>query len=117
MPASLLSDPALTQEALANLEQRLTLLTLAVERQNAQIGRIADLLIDLRNRSDWSAAQVGEFLRMLATGVREVRETQIYSLIAEGPLSTADLARLQTVVSEGPERPHVTTTEPPLRVA
>jgi hypothetical protein len=112
-----LDDPSITQEALVNLEQRVTLLTLAVERQNAQIGRIADLLVDLRNRSDWNDAQVSEFLRMLAVGVREVRETQIYSLIAEGPLSAADLARLQSVTSEASERPQPPRHSEPLRVA
>lgn len=116
MPVSSPDDPTITQEALANLEQRVTLLTLAVERQSAQIGRIADILVDLRNRSDWNAAQIGEFLRMLATGVREVRETQIYSLIADGPLSAADLARLQTVAPEATERPHPRPAEP-LRIA
>lgn len=116
MPVPRLDDATITQDALANLEQRVTLLTLAIERQSAQIGRIADILVDLRNRSDWNAAQLGEFLRMLAAGVREVRETQIYSLIAEGPLSTADLARLQSITPETPERPNSRPTEP-LRIA
>jgi uncharacterized coiled-coil protein SlyX len=105
MPARSFDDPTLTQEALASLEQRVTQLTLAVERQNAQIGRIADILVDMRNRSDWNAAQMGEFLRILAAGVREVRETQIYSLIAEGPLTAADLVGLQTIPADQPERP------------
>ncbi len=100
MPSPSLDDLAITQAALAGLEQRVTTLTLAVERQSAQIGRVADLLVDLRNRCDWNAAQAGELLRILATGIRELRETQIYSLLAEGPVSLAELAQLQTVAGE-----------------
>ena len=101
-----LLDPDCTQVALANLEQRVTGLTLAVERQSIQLGRIADILADLRNRSDWNAAQVGELLRILATGVRELRETQIYSLLDEGPVSVADLVGLQSVPADRPEANH-----------
>jgi uncharacterized coiled-coil protein SlyX len=104
MPPPSLDDLAITQAALAGLEQRVTTLTLSIERQSAQLGRVADLLVDLRNRSDWNAAQVGELLRILATGMREIRETQIYSLLADGPVSLAELAQLQTVTGELQER-------------
>lgn len=104
MPPYLSDDPSLTQAALAGIEQRVTVLTLAIERQSAQIGRIADVLADLRNRSDWQAAQVSELLRILAASLREIRETQVYSLLAEGPVSAADLAQLQAISAELPER-------------
>lgn len=104
MPAPSPDELAVAQAALAGLEQRVTVLTLAIERQSAQIGRIADLLVDLRNRSDWNAAQAGEMLRVLAAGVRELRETQIYSLLAEGPVTVADLTQLQAVATEPLER-------------
>ncbi|NTU80624.1 MAG: hypothetical protein HGA45_14815 [Chloroflexales bacterium] len=100
MPALYPNTPDITQAALSSIEQRLTILTLAIERQSAQIGRIADVLVDLRNRSDWNAAQVGELLRILAAGVREIRETQVYSMLDEGPVTVADLIQLQSVPSD-----------------
>ncbi len=81
--------------AITCLEQRITDLSLAVDRQNVQIGEILDLLGDLRNRTDWSAAQVGELLRILFTSIQQVRDTQIGSLLAEGPITVATLQQLQ----------------------
>lgn len=104
MPVSLPDGPDLTQASLAVLEQRITVLTLAIERQNVQIGRIADILVDLRNRVDWNAAQMSELLRIVAAGVRDLRETQIYSLLADGPVSVADLNQLQAITKELQER-------------
>lgn len=103
MPVPSPDDPDLVRAALVTLEQRVTVLTLAVERQNVQIGRIADLLADLRNRYDWNAAQVGELLRILATGMREIRETQVYSLVDDGPLTVAELLQLQSLDREHQE--------------
>lgn len=96
MPANE-TDHATLLAAVATLEQRVTALTALVQQQHAQIGQLADLLSDQRNRTDWNAAQVGQLLRVLAAGVREIRETQIYSLLAEGPVSVSDLRQLQTV--------------------
>jgi hypothetical protein len=104
------ANPDLAHIALANLEQRVTSLTMAIERQNMQVGRIADILVDLRNRSDWNAAQVGELLRILSTGIRDIRQTQIYSLLAEGPVSVDALIKLQSVPVE-PVEPNRLTAQ------
>jgi len=81
--------------AITCLEQRITDLSLAVDRQNVQNGEILDLLNDLRNRTDWSSAQMGELLRILFTSIQQVRDTQIGSLLAEGPITVATLQQLQ----------------------
>jgi uncharacterized protein involved in tellurium resistance len=91
------ADRSTLLTAVASLEQRVTLLTLLVQQQQAQLGHITDLITDLRNRTDFNAAQVGQLLRILASGVREIRETQIYSLLAEGPVSVSELRQLQAV--------------------
>ncbi len=81
--------------AVTGLEQRVTDLSLAMERQNVQLGEIIDLLGDLRNRTDWSAAQMGELLRILFAGIQDLRDTQISSLLSDGPITVAALQQLQ----------------------
>ncbi|NTV99823.1 MAG: hypothetical protein HGA19_00795 [Oscillochloris sp.] len=83
--------------AVAHLEQRVTDLAFAVDRQNVQIGQLIDLFGGLRNSTDWSSAQIGELLRILFTGIQQIRDTQISSLLAEGPITLAALQKLQAV--------------------
>lgn len=80
----------------ANLEQRLTELSVAIDRQNMQIGELFDLIGGLRNSTDWSAAQIGELLRVLFTSIQQIRDTQISSLLAEGPITLSALQQLRT---------------------
>jgi hypothetical protein len=93
------ADPDLCS-AVASLEQRVTALSIAVDRQNVQLGHIIDLLGGLRNSTDWSAAQGGELLRVLFTGIQQIRDTQIGSLLSDGPITLAALQKLQAVSHE-----------------
>jgi hypothetical protein len=62
-----------------------------------QLGQIIDLLGGVRNSTDWSTAQIGELLRVLFTNIQEIRDTQIGSLLADGPITLADLQKLQVI--------------------
>lgn len=86
--------------AVARLEQRVTDLSLAVDCQNVQLGHLIDLLGGLRNSTDWSAVQMGDLLRVLFTGIQQIRDTQIGSLLSDGPLTLAALQKLQAVSHE-----------------
>jgi hypothetical protein len=86
--------------AVARLEQRVTDLSLAVDRQNLQLSHLIDLSGGLRNSTDWSAAQMGELLRVLFTGIQQIRDTQIGSLLSEGPITLAALQKLQATSHE-----------------
>jgi hypothetical protein len=88
------------QSAVASLEQRVTDLSLAVDRQNVQLGHIIDLLGGVRNSTDWSSVQMGELLRVLFTSLQQIRDTQIGSLLAEGPITLSDLQQLQAISHE-----------------
>lgn len=98
-----LLDSAIDQNlyaAVANLEQRVTDLSIAIDRQNMQIGELVDLISGLRNSTDWSAVQIGELLRVLFSGIQQIRETQIGSLLADGPITLAALQQLQALSHE-----------------
>jgi hypothetical protein len=86
--------------AVASLEQRVTDLSLAVDRQNVQLGHIIDILGGLRNSTDWSSAQMGELLRVLFTNIQQIRDTQIGSLLNEGPITLAALQKIQAASHE-----------------
>jgi bacterioferritin-associated ferredoxin len=96
--------PATTDQdlrtAVARLEQRVTDLSLAVDHQNMQLSHIIDLLGGIRNSTDWSAVQGGELLRVLFTGIQQIRDTQIGSLLSDGPITMAELQKLQAVSHE-----------------
>jgi hypothetical protein len=90
--------PATDQDlriAVANLEQRMADLSLIVDHQNMQISQLIDVVVGLRNSTDWSAAQFGELLRILFTGIQQIRDTQISSLISDGPITLAALQKIQ----------------------
>lgn len=87
------------ETTLINLEQRITDLTSIIERQNIEIARIGDMLVDLSRRSEWNDAQFGQLLRVLSSSVREIRTTQIYGLLNDGPVSTQALRELLQHVS------------------
>jgi hypothetical protein len=86
--------------AVASLEQRVTDLSISVDRQNVQLGHIIDLIGGLRNSTDWSAVQMGELLRVLFTDIQEIRATQIGSLLSDGPITLAALQKLQAISHE-----------------
>ncbi|NNJ10107.1 hypothetical protein EKD04_007190 [Chloroflexales bacterium ZM16-3] len=88
------------RSAVASLEQRVTDLSLAVDRQNVQLGHIIDLLGGVRNSTDWSSVQMGELLRVLFTSIQQIRDTQVSSLLTEGPITLAELQQLQAVSHE-----------------
>lgn len=84
---------------LTSLDQRLTALTEAVEQQHKETERLTAAIKDLRNRSEWNDAQFSQVLRVIAAGMREIRETQIYGLLSEGPVTTEALRDLLQNVS------------------
>jgi hypothetical protein len=86
--------------AVARLEQRVTDLSLAVDRQNVHLGHIIDLLGGLRNSTDWSAVQQGELLRVLFSSLQQIRDTQVGSLLSDGPITLAMLQQLQAISLE-----------------
>jgi hypothetical protein len=81
--------------AVAHLEQRMADLSLIVDHQNMQIGQLIDMVAGIRNSTDWSAAQIGELMRILFTGIQQIRDTQISSLLSDGPITLAALQKLQ----------------------
>ncbi len=87
------------ETTLINLEQRITDLTSVIERQNIEIARLGDMIVDLSRRSEWNDAQFGQLLRVLSSSVREIRTTQIDGLLNDGPVSTQALRELLQHVS------------------
>jgi hypothetical protein len=94
------TDDLMLHTAVASLERRVTDLSLAVDRQNVQLGHIIDILGALRNSTDWSAVQMGELLRVLFTNIQQIRDTQIGSLLSEGPITLAALQTIQAASHE-----------------
>lgn len=92
-----MEDPAAPQAELAALRAQVAALTQIVSDQGQMLREILALVHDVRNRGDWNNVQIAQLLKVIAAGVREVRETQVYSLVAEGPVSVTDLRQLQTV--------------------
>jgi hypothetical protein len=98
-PHSSVGSPS--DSALATIEQHLIDLHQVVEQQIVQCAQLIDLhtqlhgqVADLRRRQDWNDAQVAEVLRVIATLLRQVRETQVYGMLSEGPVTASTLREL-----------------------
>jgi hypothetical protein len=79
---------------LARLVCRIEQLTAAIDTQNTVLERLDARLVDLSARSEWYDIQSAQMLRVIATALRQVRETQVYGLINEGPVSAQILREL-----------------------
>ena len=79
---------------LATLAQRVGDLADAVARQAAAIDRLDARLADLGTRTEWHDIQAAQMLRVIATAMRQVRETQVYSMLSDGPLDAPPLRDL-----------------------
>jgi hypothetical protein len=79
---------------LVALAQRVGDLADAVARQAAAIDRLDSRLADLGARSEWHDVQSAQMVRVIATAMRQIRETQVYSMLSEGPLDAQSLREL-----------------------
>jgi hypothetical protein len=98
LPTSVDNPPS---NVLAAIEEHLIDLHQAVEQQIVQCAQIMDMhtqlagqVADLRRRQDWNDAQVGEVLRVIAGLLRQVRETQVYGMLSEGPVTASTMREL-----------------------
>jgi hypothetical protein len=101
-----------TDDPMLRIEGTLTQLLLAVQHQAIDIARIQDELTALREahivdisrlqteivtagkRADWFNVQTGDVLRVALRELREVRATQVFAAITDGPVSAQLLADL-----------------------
>jgi hypothetical protein len=99
-------------DPMLRIEGLLTRLLLAVQDQSMDIARIQDEITALRKahadeiarlqsevivasqRADWFHVQVGDVLRVILRELREVRATQVFAAISDGPISAQTLADL-----------------------
>lgn len=91
-------------DLLARIEQRLTAIHNATERQTIEVARLADYFTEFSRRSDWNDIQVSQMLRVIAEEIREVRTTQVYAMINDGPVSLEKLEQLVGNSDEETER-------------
>jgi hypothetical protein len=79
---------------LARLTCRIEQLTEAIHKQTEVFEQLHERLTDLSARTEWYDIQSAQMLRVIATALRQVRETQVYGLLSEGPVSTQALREL-----------------------
>lgn len=91
MSPNILTSPP---NELVGLEARLGELADAIAHQAAAIDRLDARLADLSARSEWHDIQSAQMLRVIATAMRQIRETQVYGLLSEGPVSAAALREI-----------------------
>jgi hypothetical protein len=93
-PASHPSDP------LASVERHLIRIEQMLELQTIAIAQLRDELAAATRSNDWSHAQFGEMIRILARDLRELRTTFICSVVSEGPISAQSI---QALLRQTPE--------------
>jgi hypothetical protein len=93
-PTSQPDDP------LASIERHLVRIEQMLELQTIAIAQLSDELAAATRSNDWSHAQFGEMIRILARDLRELRTTLICSVVSEGPISAQ---AIQALLRQTPE--------------
>jgi hypothetical protein len=81
-------------DPLASIEHHLVRIEQALELQTIAIAQLRDELAAATRSNDWSHAQFGEMIRILARDLRELRTTLICSVLSEGPISAQAIQAL-----------------------
>ena len=96
-------QPSYSNTPLASIERHLVRIEQMIERQNIALAQLSDELAAATRSNEWSHAQFGEMLRILARDMRELRATLICSVVSDGPISAQ---AIQTLLRETPEDTH-----------
>jgi hypothetical protein len=94
------------------IEALLTQLLIVLQHQSMEIARLQDELQDFRQRhdetatklsaeiamvgkrSDWFSVQISDVLKVALREIREIRTTQVFTALSEGPISAEQIAEL-----------------------
>jgi esterase/lipase len=85
---------------LASIERHLVRIEQMLELQNIAIAQLSDELAAATRSNEWSHAQFGEMMRILARDMRELRATLICSVVSDGPISAQAIQSLLRETSE-----------------
>jgi esterase/lipase len=103
-------SPTYSATPLASIERHLVRLEQMLELQNIAIAQLSDELAAAKRSNDWSQAQFGEMMRILARDLRELRAMLICSVVSDGPISAQAIQTLLRETSEDAREMEVAST-------